>query len=57
MENRATASALLRAERDLVHQQLAQKLHTTSSVDLHLVTKRMFLDWLATQLLRERAAA
>lgn len=53
----ATAAALLRAERDLTHRLLAERLHTTSSVDLHLVSKRMFLDWLADQLPLERAAA
>ena len=56
-ENRATAAALLRAERDLTHQLLAERLHATSSVDLSLVSKRMFLDWLSAELGRERAAA
>ena len=56
-ENRSNASALLRSERDSTHQQLAEKLHNTSSVDLFLVSKRMFLDWIAGELLRERAAA
>ena len=36
---------------------LAERLHTTSSVDLNLVSKRMFLDWLSAELVRERAAA
>lgn len=57
MENRSIASELLRSERDLAHAMLAEKLHHTCSVDLHLVSKRMFLDWLAGELLRERAAA
>lgn len=56
-ENPAMAASLLRAERDLTHQLLAERLHTTSSVDLHLVSKRMFLDWLASHLLPARAAA
>ena len=56
-ENRESASTLLRAERDVIHQQLAVKLHNTSSIDLELVSKRMFLDWLAFQLLHERVAA
>ncbi|MDP1827259.1 MAG: hypothetical protein Q8L48_28555 [Archangium sp.] len=57
MENRAIASELLRSERDLIHAKLTEKLHSTSSIDLHLVSRRMFLDWLAGELLRERVAA
>jgi hypothetical protein len=56
-ENRATAAALLRIERDLTHRLLSERLHTTSSVDLNLVSKRMFLDWVSAELVRERAAA
>lgn len=56
-ESRATAAELLRAERDVTHRLLAERLHATSSVDLHLVSKRMFLDWLSAELVRERAAA
>ena len=57
LEHRDAAAALLRKERDAIHQQLAERLHSTSSVDLELVSKRMFLDWLSSQLLQERVAA
>ena len=56
-EDRASASTLLRHERDLTHQLLAERLHTRSTIDLYLVSKRMFLDWLSAELLHERAAA
>ena len=56
-ENPPNASALLRIERDVIHRLLAERLHSTSSIDLQLVSKRMFLDWLAGELVRERAAA
>lgn len=56
-ESPSHAAELLRVERDLAHRQLAEKLHMTSSIDLHLVSKRMFLDWLAGELVRERAVA
>lgn len=48
------AAVLVRHERDLAHQLIAERLHATSSIDLSLVSKRMFLDWLAAQLARER---
>ncbi len=57
IESRATASAMLRQERDLAHRLLAENLHSNSTIDLYLVSKRMFLDWLAGELLHERAAA
>lgn len=57
IENPAALVGLLRAERELTHQQLAERLTTNSSIDLHLVSKRMFLDWLSAQLLRDRKAA
>jgi hypothetical protein len=51
------AATLLRTERDKTHAMLAERLHQTSSVDLFLVSKRMFLDWLAGELASARAAA
>lgn len=56
-EDRDLAAALMRKERDITHAQLAARLHATSTVDLVLVNKRMFLDWLADAVLSERAAA
>ena len=56
-ESREVAATLLRTERDVIHRLLAQRLHTTSSIDLYLVSKRMFLDWLSAELVRVRAAA
>lgn len=56
-EDRGMASKLICTERDLAHRLLAERLHETSTVDLFLVSKRMFLDWLAGELLRGRAAA
>ena len=56
-ESREVAAQLLRTERDGIHRLLAEKLHATSSVDLCLVSKRMFLDWLSAELVRVRAAA
>ena len=48
---------LLSAEREQADQQLALHLTHSTSVDLYLVSKRMFLDWLGTQLVKERRAA
>jgi hypothetical protein len=56
-ESTPDAATLLRTERDKTHALIAQRLHETASVDLFLVSKRMFLDWLAGELVRERAAA
>ncbi len=57
MERPDRAAVLVRHERDLAHSLIAEKLHATSTIDLFLVSKRMFLDWLADQLGRERVAA
>jgi hypothetical protein len=48
---------LLGAERELADRQLADHLTHSTSVDLYLVSKRMFLDWLGAQLAGERRAA
>lgn len=40
----------LRSERDLVNQEIVNKCVSTASVDLALVSKRMFLEWLSGQL-------
>lgn len=47
----------LRRERDQLHHELTDRLMKTSVVNLRLVSQRMFLDWLATQLEPARAAA
>lgn len=56
-QDREIAAALMRKERDITHAQLAARLHATSTIDLALVSRRMFLDWLAGTLLKERVAA
>lgn len=56
-ESPVAASELLRQNCEQVHTQLAEKLHSCASVDLELVSKRMFLDWLASELVVERIAA
>lgn len=56
-ENRVQAAALLRQERDVLGRQLAVTLHEKSTIDLELVSRRMFLDWLQARLVAERAAA
>lgn len=53
----ASLSGLLHGERERIHQQLADHLTNSTSVDLHLISKRMFLDWLSAELLNERRAA
>lgn len=40
----------LRSERDLVHQEIVNKCIASATVDLALVSKRMFLEWLGGQL-------
>jgi hypothetical protein len=47
----------LQRERDTLHQELTEVLLTTSVVDLELVSKRMFLDWLQERMGDARAAA
>lgn len=47
----------VRKERDEVHRALAHKLHETALVDLALVSRRMFLDWLCSEIGTARAAA
>lgn len=54
--DREVASKELHAVRESVHQLLADGLHTRSSVDLKLVSKYMFLDWLSEELQPARAA-
>ncbi len=57
MKHPRAAAAVLRNERESIHRLLAETLHSSSTVNLHLVSKRMFLDWLTGQLLDERVAA
>lgn len=57
VENAPGLAALLGAERELTHQQLAERLTSSTTIDLHLVSKRMFLDWLSARLLPGRRAA
>lgn len=57
VENPGALAGLLTAERELTHQLLAERLTSSSTIDLHLVSKRMFLDWLSARLLPERKAA
>lgn len=56
-EHRNAASGVVRSERDKIHKLLSEKLQHSSSIDLQLVSKRMFLDWLSDQLDEERVAA
>jgi|GEM_PF-4498557 hypothetical protein len=56
-ENRAAAAELLRAERDSLHRLLADRLMSTSTMSLELVSRRMFLDWLQERLGVQRDAA
>lgn len=56
-ERHDALQGLLSAERDQADQQLAVHLTNSTSVDLHLVSKRMFLDWLGAQLVKSRRAA
>ena len=56
-EDAQAAARQVRAERDELHRQLAEKLQRTATVDLELVARRMFLDWLCSELQTARAAA
>lgn len=56
-EDRGAAVAQLRAERDTIHQGLAEMLLSTSLLDPRLVSQRMFLDWLGDRLERASRAA
>jgi hypothetical protein len=56
-ENPPALLSLLNAERELADQQLADHLVNSTSVDLHLISRRMYLDWLAEQLIGERRVA
>ncbi|MFO0594459.1 MAG: hypothetical protein U0228_04125 [Myxococcaceae bacterium] len=56
-EGQLSAADQVREERDQVHRQIAEKLHLTARVDLELVSRRMFLDWLCSEMRVLRAAA
>lgn len=47
----------VKRERDEVLRELTEKLHQTAVVDLELVSRRMFLDWLCSEIAAARAAA
>jgi hypothetical protein len=56
-EDVTRAMEQVRSERDQLHQQLAETLQQTASVDLALVARRMFLDWLCSEMAAARVAA
>lgn len=56
-EGPLSAADQVRDERDQVHRQIAEKLHHTARVDLELVSRRMFLDWLCSEIRVARAVA
>jgi hypothetical protein len=57
VKNPGALSGLLTAEREITHRQLAERLTSSTTIDLRLVSKRMFLDWLAERLQPSRRAA
>ncbi len=56
-ENRSAAAELLRDERANLLRVLSERCVNTSEVSLELVSKRMFIDWLAGVLGADRVAA
>ena len=56
-ENRGAAAALLRDERDALHRLVTNQLLNTSHVNLELVSRRMFLDWLQERLGEPKSVA
>ena len=56
-ENRGAASALLRDERDALHRTVTTQLINTAHVNLELVSRRMFLDWLQERLGEPKSVA
>lgn len=56
-EDAGRAMDQVKIERDEVLRVLSEKLVQTAIVDLQLVSKRMFLDWLCSEIATARAAA
>ena len=54
--DRDAASKELCSVRESIRQLLAEGLHSRTSVDLRLVSKYMFLEWLSGEILPARAA-
>lgn len=57
LEDPSRAAQSLRVERDLAHGRIAEHLLATSTIDLQLVSKRMFFEWLSGELQPQRLAA
>ena len=51
------AAEQLRAERDFAHRMLAEQACRAGIIDLELVSRRMFFDWLRLELQPRRLAA
>lgn len=49
-ESPSAAIDQLRAERDTIHQQIVGKVVESASVDLSLVTRRMYIEWLMKEI-------
>ncbi|MFT3710363.1 MAG: hypothetical protein QM817_22295 [Archangium sp.] len=56
-EDAVRAMEQVRIERDELHTKLTEKLHQTATVDLAMVSRRMFLDWLCSEIASARVAA
>ncbi len=56
-EDLGRAVRALRSERDFTHGRIAEQLLRTSTIDLKLVSKRTFFEWLSGELEPRRQAA
>ena len=57
LEDAERAAEQLRRERDLAHRLIAEQACRAAVIDLELVSRRMFFDWLRVELQPRRLAA